>query len=788
MPLWSAHVYPARHSTRGKRDGVMTQPTIARRDLLKGSAALVIAVSVPSIASLAGCNAETTLVARTLDPTQLDTWLAIAADETVTAYWGKVDMGQGVDTAIAQIVAEELDLDVDNVNVIASDSALCADQGGASGSSGVNRSGPAFRAAAAEARLVLLEKAAVKLDVAMDNLQVQGGVVRVKSDASRSLSYGQLVADQMLQAPLVWNGKYGNSLSLESRATPKDPKDYKVVGSSVPRKDIPGKILASTEFLQDMRLPGMLHGRVVRPKVAGASVASVNEQSISDIADIKVVVEKDFVGVVAAKEWDAIRAAKQLEVTWNDKEAGFPTTSEGLYDWIRAATPGKSEIAEDIGDVDAAISASATIITAEFEWPFQSHARIAGATAVADVRDGEATVWTDSQKPYDTGKGAKKLLESPLRKNQRGKDYKVRSVSMPGPGSYGRSDAGDGAMDAVLLSEAVAAPVRVQWMRDEGHAWDPKGPASVVSCRAGLDTNGEINGYHFHVKGFSRADLNSRENDPSEVLAGHLLGHASTPEWRMQTPAESYRFDNKRYSWDAVPPLREQASPLRTAHFRDPYGPEVHFASESFIDELAYATGTDPLAFRLARVGDERDTAVLKAAAELAGWEAHSAPRKMREANGIMVGHGIAYAQRNGSVNALVAEIEVNAASGRIWVRRMYVGADHGLVINPFTLDRTIEGNLIQATSRSLFEEVKFDRNMVVTNDWTSYPILEAADAPLEIKIKQIDRPELGARGAGEPTTRIVPAAIANAFFDATGVRLRRAPFTPDRVKAALNS
>ena len=764
----------------------MTQATIERRDLLKGSAALVIAVSVPSIASLAGCNSETTLVARTLEPTQLDTWLAIDADETVTAYWGKLDMGQGVDTAIAQIIAEELDVDVDNVNVISSDSALCADQGGASGSSGVSRSGPAFRTAAAEARLVLVEKAAAELAVAVDDLQVDGGVVRLKSDASRSLSYGQLVADRKFQSAIVWNGEYGNGLSLKSRATPKEPKDYKVVGTSVPRKDIPGKILASTEFVQDVRVPGMLHGRIVRPKVAGASIANVNEQSISDIANVQVVVEKNFVGVVAANEWDAIRAAKQLEVTWNEKDAGLPTTSEGLYDWIRAATPGKSGIAQDIGDVDAAISTSSRKITAEFEWPFQSHARMAGATAVADVRESEVTVWTDSQKPYDTGKGAKKLLESPLRERQNGKDYKVHSVSMPGPGSYGRSDAGDGAMDAVLLSEAVGAPVRIQWMRHDGHAWDPKGPASVISCRAGIDDDGEISGYDFHVKGFSRADLNSRENDPSEVLAGHLLGHASTPEWRMQTPAESYHFDNKRYSWDAVLPLLEQASPLRTAHFRDPYGPEVHFASESFIDELAYASGADPLAFRLARVTDERDAAVLEAAAGLANWEAHSLARKKREANGMMVGQGIAYAQRNGSVNALVAEIEVNSKTGRIWVRRMYVGADHGLIINPFTLDRTIEGNLIQATSRTLFEEVKFDRNMVVSNDWVSYPILEAADVPLEIKIRQIDRPELGARGAGEPTTRIVPAAIANAFFDATGVRLRRVPFTPDRVKAAL--
>lgn len=256
----------------------------------------------------------------------------------------------------------------------------------------------------------------------------------------------------------------------------------------------------------------------------------------------------------------------------------------------------------------------------------------------------------------------------------------------------------------------------------------------------------------------------------------------------MQTPAESYRFPNKRYSWDALPPLRLQASPLRTAHFRDPYGPEVHFAAESFIDEMAYATETDPLKFRLDRVTDERDAAVLKAAADLAGWQPHASPRRSRDSHGNFIGTGIAYAQRNGSVNAVVAEVEVNPKTGRVWVRRMFVGADHGLVINPFTLDRTIEGNLIQATSRTLFEEVRFDRNMVATDDWVSYPILEAADAPLEIKITQINRPELDPRGAGEPTTRVAPPAIANAFFDATGVRLRRVPFTPERVKAALRS
>jgi CO/xanthine dehydrogenase Mo-binding subunit len=609
----------------------------------------------------------------------------------------------------------------------------------------------------------------------------------MSSDPTRSISYADLIATGSFGAQISWNGKFGNDLDLKSRTRLKDPKAYSVVGSSVPRKDIAGKVFASTEYLHDLRVPGMLHGRLVRPCVAGARVVSVDHKSVQDIAGVRIVVDNDFVGVVAPDEWDAIRAARKLQIEWDTNDAGFPTTSEDLFDWIRQAPSAHSEIEFDTGNVDSAFARAVRIITAEFEWPFQSHARMAPAASVAHVGNTQATVWTDSQKPFDTRMGAKRLLESPVGARRKGRTtIDVRSIWQPGPGSYGRSDAGDGAMDAVILSEAVAAPVRVQWMRHEGHAWDPKGPASVVSCRAGIDADNTVIGYHFHIKGFSRHDQNSRENAPSEVLAGHLLGHESTPEWRLNTPAESYKFSSKRYSWDALPPLRKQASPLRTSHFRDPYGPEVHFASESFIDELAYATGTDPLAFRLRHVQDERDAVVLRAAADLANWESRTAPRKRRDKDGNLIGTGIAYAQRSGSVNAIVAEVVVNTGTGKIWVRRLWVGADQGLVINPFTLDRTIEGNLLQATSRTLFEEVTFDKDMVRSDDWTTYPILESVDVPLEINIRQINRPELGPRGAGEPTTRVTPPAIANAFYDATGIRLRRIPFTPARVKLAL--
>ena len=755
---------------------------IARRDLLKGTAALIVALGLPKLGQALGRPAP-----RDLDPSLLDSWLAIRDDGRVTAYWGKMDMGQGVDTAIAQLVAEELDIPVDSVDIVFGDTALCVDQGGASGSTGLERSGVALRAAAAEARLVLLEAASDRLGESTDRLEVRNGIVSVKGSNAPAFSYADLIADGRLDAQIGWNGRLGNSLALSGRAKPKPASSYSVVGTSVPRKDIRGKLLALTPYVHDQQVPGMLHGRLVRPAKAGARLRRVNRSSISGIPGVHVVVDGDFVGVVAPREWDAIRAARRLEVEWELSDTGFPVGSGELHQWIRQATPAASEVELDEGDVDAAFAAAAGQITAEYEWPFQSHARMAPATAIADVRNGEVTVWTDSQKPWDTAQGAARLLSAPRPSQPEGRPPpRPRAIWMPGPGSYGRSDAGDGAMDAVLLAAAVGAPVRVQWMRHEGHAWDPKGPASVVRCRAGRDESGHVFAYHFHIKGFSRHDQNSREDHPGEVLAGHLVGHDSTPEWTMGRPAESYRFAHKRYSWEALAPLRRRASPLRTSHFRDPYGPEVHFASESFIDELAYASGMDPLAFRLARVTEERDAAVLRAAAALSGWQPRTAPRRQRQSDGRYVGTGIAYAQRNNSVNAVVAEVVVDAVSGRIRVRRAYVGADHGLVVNPFTLERTIEGNLLQATSRTLFEEVRFTREEVLSVDWQSYPVLEVADAPEEIRIRHLNRPELGPLGAGEPTTRVMPAAIANAVFDATGIRLRRVPFTPERVRAAL--
>jgi CO/xanthine dehydrogenase Mo-binding subunit len=449
-----------------------------------------------------------------------------------------------------------------------------------------------------------------------------------------------------------------------------------------------------------------------------------------------------------------------------------------LYDHIRGAPVTGRQAPVNKGDVEAALKTAHRVIEAEYEWPFQSHASMGPACAVADVRGDQATVWTGSQKPHYSRDGVAKLLGLP--------PGNVRAIWIPGPGSYGRNDAGDAAMDAALLSRLTGKPVRVQYMRDEGTGWDPKGPAAVYRGRAGLDAQGGVVAYDFLAKGSTRQDVATNESDPKDTLAGQLTGFAPKPTVIFQVPADAYEFANKRCGWECIPPLLERASPLRTGHLRDPLGPETHFASESFIDEIAHAAGADPVAFRLTYVRDPRPAAVIKAAAERAGWRPRPSPNPRRRQGAVMVGRGFSYTERNGTIVAMVAEVEVNRQSGRVWAKRFTVAHDCGLIINPKGLELTIEGNIVMALSRTLFEEVRFDQDHVLSVDWASYPILEIQDAPERIDIVLINRPDLPATGAGEPATRPVPAAIANAIFDATGLRIRRVPITPDRVKAAL--
>jgi CO/xanthine dehydrogenase Mo-binding subunit len=495
-------------------------------------------------------------------------------------------------------------------------------------------------------------------------------------------------------------------------------------------------------------------------------VRSVDESSITAIKGARVIREKDFVAVVAPREWDAVRAAQALKVDWHALDGAFPEMAK-LYDYIREAAVVKREEPVKRGDVASAFAKGTRLIEAQYEWPLQSHASMGPACAVADVKGERCTVWTGSQKPHYVRTGVARLIGVP--------PENVRAIWVAGPGSYGRNDAGDAALDAAFLSKIVGKPVRVQGTRIDGTAWDPKGPACVHRARAALDSAGNVLAYEFIAKGFSRQHIATNESDPADSLVGQSIGIAPKGTQIFGVPAESYGFENKLLAWETIPPLVESCSPLRTGHLRDPVGPEIHFGSEQFIDEVALAAGVDPVAFRLKYLANPRHQAVVKAVAEKAQW------------GSLGKGKGLAFAERNGTAVAVVAQVEVERRSGRLWARKIWVAHDCGLVINPLQLRSTIEGNVVHGLSRTLHEEVRFDRDSVTSVDWASYPILEMPDAPESIEVVLIDRPELAPTGAGEPTIRVIPAAVANAFFDATGARLRTAPLNPERVKAALS-
>jgi len=632
--------------------------------------------------------------------------------------------------------------------------------------------------AAAEARRVLVEMAAEKLNTPADQLIVVNGVVSAAFNRDKKTSYAELIGGRYFNVPLEWNKQWGNPLYAPGKAQPKPHTAHKIVGKPIKREDVAPKVFCQEDYCTDIKVPGMVHGRVIRPAVAGAVPVKVDEGSIKDIPGVKVVWEKDFLGLVAEHEWNAVKAAEKLKVEWSNAAPAFPETG-GIYDHIRKAPVRKrSEEGKPAGNVDDAFRSAARIVEAEYEWPFQSHASMGPACALVEIKDGQATCWTGSQKSHFVRDGVAVMLGLP--------PDKVRAIWVPGPGAYGRNDAGDAAMDAAVLAKATGRPVRLQYMRDQGTGWDPKGPASIHRARAAIDAAGNVIGYDFLSKGFSRIDVLMNESKAADTLAGHLLGAKLTVNDGFGVPAEVYEFANKRVAWETIAPLLERASPLRSAHLRDPVGPQIHFASESFMDEVAHAVGADPVEFRLKHLKAPRDIAVIKAAAERAGWQARTSPRRDQTGSKVS-GRGIAYSQRNGTVCAVVAEVDIDRSTGKIWARKFTVAHDCGQIINPDGLAKCIEGNIVQGTSRTLWEETTFDKQAVTSVDWITYPILDISETPETIDCVLINRPEAAPTGAGEPSIRPVAAAIANAIFDATGVRIRRVPFSPDRVKQALS-
>jgi nicotinate dehydrogenase subunit B len=734
---------------------------ITRRQFLKATGALVVAFGLP-----VDLRAQTVPVARTsggpLVPNQLDSWLTIRQDGMVTVMTGKVELGTGVSTALRQIVAEELDCPFEKINWIQGDTANTVDQGPTFGSQTIKRGGGQLRQAAAEAKATLLSLASVRLGVPVEQLTVTQGVINDQGDAKKRVSYADLIGGQHFNRDVT------------GKLKPKSTSAYNIVGKPVLRVDVPFKVTGTHVYMQDLRLSGMLHGRPIRPSTFEAKLAGVDESSAKGIAGlVKVVVKGNFVGVVCEREEQAIRAARDLKVTWEGSQV-LPPMSE-LYATLRKI-PSNDREAAKTGDVEGALAGAAKTLNATYQWPFQLHASIGPSCGLAHVRDGEATIWSGTQGAHQLRPTIAQLLGISA--------ADVRVVFVEASGCYGHNGADDAAADAALLSQAVGKPVRVQWMRHDEHGWEPLGPAMVMDVRGGVDSQGNVVAWDYQV--WTPTHLSRPNSSAGSLLAGSLMEMpAGKPN---QSGADrnanhTYNFQNNRVMVHWL-----NSSPIRASALRGLGSPQNTFANESFMDELATGAGVDPLEFRLRHLVDSRAKAVLEAAAKRAGWTNRPSPQKAGQGERATSGRGAAFVQydRTEAYVAAVAEVEVNRADGQVRVKRVVVAHDCGLIINPDGLRNQIEGNVIQATSRSLKEEVKFDGSMVTGLDWTSYPILRFPEIP-EVVVELINRPDQPAVGAGEATTSAIPAAIANAIFDATGARLRAVPFTPDRLKVALS-
>jgi nicotinate dehydrogenase subunit B len=754
----------------------------SRREFIKAGGGLVSGGLVIGF-SLADSGVAPHLIAAetavTPAPGRLDAWLRIGEDENIRVFTGKVEIGMGVQTSLGQIVAEELDVPFERVQLVMGDTAATPDQGGVGGSTTISTGAKPLRNAAASARSLLVQLASVRLGAPLEQLQVNRGVVSVKGDASQSVSYGALAKGRELNEALKVSGG-GFALNVEGQGKPKDPANYTVVGQSVPRIDLPPKILGLATYSTDTRVPGMLHGRVIRPAGAGAAFVSVDESSVKGIPGyVKTVVKGNFVGVLAETEWGAIRAAKELKVNWSSPAASFP---DDVFQHMRSAKPSSTREFVKQGDAAAALSGAAKKIQASYEWPFQAHATMGPGCAVVDFRaDGVTTVWSGAQKPHALQAGLAEMLGLPT--------DRVRVVWVESAGSYGRAGDEDVAGDAAVLSQAVGKPVRVQWSRADMTAWGGKGPAAIIELTAALDAQNRITAIDLTTRAFSGTEISPAPTRAGNFLAAQLMGAPNTSggEEYVQWGGNmfSYAIPNVHAVGHILPPLYGSSSPLRTTHLRDPNGPSGTFAGESFMDEIAAAVGADPIEFRLRYIQDARARAILAAAAERAKWDTRPSPKRNTASGNVVTGRGIALALRGVTYVATIAEVAVNRESGAVRVKRLVCAHDCGLIVNPEALRGTIQGNLVQSVGRTLKEEVTFDNANVTSVDWKTYPVARWSDVP-EVEVVLVNHPEIAPGGAGEPSSRPTAAAINNAIFDATGVRIRRVPITPARVKAAL--
>ena len=733
----------------------MPASKLSRRTFLKTGGALVVTFALAPRLGVAQSSSN----GKSLNPDDVGAFLAIDAKGRVTLYSGKVELGTGAVTAITQIAAEELSVPFDRVTTIQGDTATTPNQGPTYASLSVQDGGMQIRRAAATAREALLDEAAHKLGVAKAELSVRDGMVSL-GNGSKSVAYAELVGGRVI------------ALKMNPSAPLKDPKDYTIVGKPVARLDIPAKVFGLFTFVQDVKRPGMLHARVVHPTGVRSTLQSFDDSPCRKIEGyVRAVRKGDFLAVVATNEWAAISASTAISAKWSDW-AGLPEESH-LFDYVRNSKVDRDEVLQSAGDTSVALKPGGKVLQVTYDLAMNTHGSIGPSCAVAEFENGHLTVWTPSQ--------ASHLLRQQLATMLQMKPEQVRCIYVEGAGCYGRNGSDDCSSEAALIAKEVGRPVRLQWMRQDEHGWDPKGPPLLLDYRASIDDQGRIAAWESDIF------LPERPLRRSGValLAAAL---AKLPKYGPQKANLANPGLGVPY---ALPNNKLTAhwlvdTPLPAAWIRAPGRMQNTFGNESFLDEIAAAAGVDPFEIRRRYLTDARGLELLERLREFAKWEPRGT--RPRDTGTIARGRGVSYAKYElvRTYVGIVADVTVDRTSGRIKVDRVFVVHDCGQIINPDGLRNQIEGNVVQTVSRSVVEKLTFSRSAVTSLNWGTYPILTFPNVP-EVVIDLIDRPTEVPWGAGEPTTSVVPSAIANAVYDATGARLRSVPFRPATVLAALS-
>jgi nicotinate dehydrogenase subunit B len=743
----------------------MNAVILDRRRVLAGGGALIVSFS------LGDAFAQTAPVPAAAPPPNLpgslkgapflDAWIRIDADGAITAFTGKAELGQGFRTAFQQIAAEELDVAFESVKVITADTRLTANEGYTSGSNSMKDSGTAIQNAAAQVRALLVTEAARRLDLREENLRTENGAV-VAPDGRR-FAYGELVGADMLHVQAQPTSKL------------KEPSTFKVIGQPIPRVDIPAKVTGGAAYVQDMRLPGMVHARVVRPPSYGAQLTDLDTAAVEKLPGvIKVIRDGNFLAVVATKQFHAIKAMAALSSAAKWRETATLPKQDDLPR-VLTSLPSQDTTIFQQGDPSAA---GQKTIEAIYTRPYQAHGSIGPSCAVAQFADGAMTVWTHTQGVYPDRQGIAEMLRMP--------PASVRCIHVEGSGCYGHNGADDAAADAALIARALpGVPVRLQWTREQEHAWEPFGPAMVTRLKASLDGQGAISDWNFEVWSNTHS---MRPGGAGSMLAAQHMAQPFAPPAPKPLPLPEgggdrnaipiYKFQNAKVVHHFIP-----AMPLRISAMRALGAYHNVFSIESFIDELAVAAGADPVEFRLKHLDDPRGRDVINKAAEAFGWrKGQKAPQDR--------GFGFAFARYKNlaAYCAIATEVEVNRETGRPRLVRAVAAVDSGQVVNSDGLINQIEGAILQSMSWTLYESVGFDNTRITSIDWQTYPILRFNAVPDSVEVHIINRPGQPFLGSGETGQGPAAASIANAIADATGKRLRNLPLTRKRIKDAIDA